>query len=248
MTFFLAALAAGAEEPVPLPSGRFHFEKTIRSDLGYILRFPKEYKPGSGKRWPLVMFLHGVGQRGTNISDLFLHGPPKLAATGMDLPYVLLAPQCAPDQYWQNDVLLALLDRIVAEESIDKDRVYLTGLSMGGYATWYLGMKHPERFAALAPICGGGQVLDVVLADSRSEELKQMPVWAIHGADDSVVPASESEQMVLALRKLGNRSAKLTVYPGVGHDSWTQTYDDPKFFEWMLAQTRSGRFVTPVPK
>ncbi len=233
-----------AAESLPVGSGRFHFEKRIEADLEYLLHVPREYNSDTLRRWPLVLFLHGSGERGSNLQTVTVHGPPKLVRQGRDLPFILLAPQCPADEHWQNEVLLGLIDRIIASHRVDTNRVYLTGLSMGGYGTWYLGMKHPERFAALAPICGGGQVLDVLLADNRKSELQRMPVWAFHGLKDTVVPVSESEQMIAALKKLGNPDPRLTLYPDAGHDSWMATYDNPDFFTWLLAQTREGRFLT----
>ncbi|KAB2655236.1 MAG: phospholipase [Verrucomicrobia bacterium] len=240
----LSTVAGLAAEPGPAEAGHFHFEKKTAVDLPYLLQLPKAYQSDSARRWPLVVFLHGSGQRGDDLAGVTLFGPPKLAKEGRDFPFVILSPQCARNQHWQNDVLLGLIDRVVASRNIDTNRIYLTGLSMGGYGTWYLGMKHPGRFAALSPVCGGGRVLDVVLADDREAELKKMPVWAFHGAKDTLIPPSETEQMVGALRRIGNTSVKHTVYRGVGHESWLLAYDDPEFYEWLLAQTREGRFST----
>jgi predicted peptidase len=240
----LAVIAVFAVEIRHEPMRRFHFEKRVESEVPYLLQVPKGYKADPAKRWPLVVFLHGSGERGNDLQTLSRCGPPKRVAAGREFPFVLLSPQCPENQHWQNDVLLALLDQVVATEMIDTNRIYLTGLSMGGYGTWYLGLKHPERFAALAPVCGGGQVLDVVFADQRAAELTRMPVWAFHGAMDTVVPPSESEQMVGALRRIGNPMVRHTVCPDAGHDSWTATYDDPAFYEWLLSQTRENRFAT----
>ncbi len=226
----------------------FTFTQTVSATYSYLKYLPKDYAAGSGQKWPLVLFLHGAGERGTDPSRVAFHGPPKLVAKGKDLPFVLVSPQCPPNQRWNDAALLALLDHVVASHAIDTNRVCLTGLSMGGYGTWSLGTRNPERFAALAPICGGGRVIDVLLADDRARELKAMPVWAFHGDADNVVPLSESRAMVEGLQRLGNKGANLTVYPGVGHDSWTRTYDDPEFMKWLLAQTREGRFGTRKAK
>jgi predicted peptidase len=136
-------------------------------------------------------------------------------------------------------VLLALLDNITAKYAVDTKRVYLTGLSMGGYGTWDLGLAYPERFAAIVPICGGGQVITVLLAsDAKGQALKTLGVWAFHGGKDPVVPLEESQRMVDALKKAGVPDVKLTVYPEAQHDSWTETYKNPALYEWLLKHER----------
>jgi predicted peptidase len=135
---------------------------------------------------------------------------------------------------------LALLDDLTVKHKVDQSRVYLTGISMGGYGTWSLGLRHPKRFAAIAPICGGGDILPILLpARQNSGALKRLPVWAFHGARDELVPLSESERMVNALRRIGNQNVKLTVYPDAGHDSWTETYNNAEFYDWLLQQRKS---------
>jgi predicted peptidase len=129
-------------------------------------------------------------------------------------------------------MLINLLDDVVAKCSVDKERIYLTGLSMGGYGAWALASAYPERFAAITPICGGGRGF-------MADKLKDVPVWAFHGAKDNVVPLKESEEMVNAVKNRGG-DAKLTVYPEAGHDSWTETYNNPQLYEWFL-QHRKNR-------
>jgi predicted peptidase len=131
---------------------------------------------------------------------------------------------------WNPDALNALLDEVVAQYKVDKKRIYLTGLSMGGYGTWALAGTSPERFAAIVPICGGGDP-----ADAR--RLKDIPTWVFHGAKDSVVPLSRSEEMVKALKEAGS-DVKFTIYPEAEHDSWTETYNNPKLYEWLLQHKR----------
>ena len=124
-----------------------------------------------------------------------------------------------------------LVDEIIKKYEVDTSRIYLTGLSMGGFGTWSLASMHPERFAAIAPICGGGESRRV------ARSLKNMPVWAFHGEKDTVVPAERSKEIVEALKANGG-NVKLTLYPEVGHDSWTRTYDNPKLYEWFLKHSR----------
>ena len=144
---------------------------------------------------------------------------------------MIVAP-LSSDWAWNVEALDALLDEVLKRYRVDLDRVYVTGNSMGGNGTWALAAKCPERFAAIAPICGVGD-------PSSTGRLKGVPTWAFHGADDRVVPPEKSERMILALKKAGG-DARLTVYPGVGHDAWTPTYADPRFFEWLLQHSRSS--------
>ncbi|HTL30524.1 MAG TPA: prolyl oligopeptidase family serine peptidase [Tepidisphaeraceae bacterium] len=197
---------------------------------------PMDAKSGDGHGWPLVLFLHGAGERGDDIEMVKTHGPPKLVAQGMRLPFILVSPQCPKDEWWDPQLLTPLLDEIQRTYKVDPDRVYLTGLSMGGFGTWDMARRHPSRFAAIVPICGGSEPSLVSLFPA----LKMLPVWAFHGADDKTVPPSRSEEMINALHKLGNSQAGLTIYPGVGHDSWTRTYENPHVYEWMLDQKRGG--------
>lgn len=133
---------------------------------------------------------------------------------------------------------MALLDQVTKKLAVDRQRIYLIGLSMGGYGTWSLGLTHPDKFAAIAPICGGGDILPILLPDPKKRAaLKALPVWVFHGAKDELVTLSESERMVNALRKIGN-NAELTVYSEAGHDSWTETYNNQKLYDWFLQHKR----------
>jgi predicted peptidase len=232
------ALPAQAEDTM---NKRQRFEKKITKtiDLGYLLYLPKDYEAQSGKRWPLMLFLHGAGERGANLSLVTKHGPPKLVAQGTNFPFIVVSPQCPAGQRWDNDALLALLDYVIARHKVATNQVYLTGLSMGGFGTWSLASRYPERFAAVAPICGGGEVIDVKLASrSKAEALKTLGVWAFHGAKDPVVALEESQRMVAAFKKAGCAEVELNVYPEAGHDSWTEAYNTPKLFEWFLKHSR----------
>jgi hypothetical protein len=202
----------------------------------YLLFLPAGYGADSAKRWPFILFLHGAGERGSDLQRVARHGPPKIAAADASFPFILVSPQCPEGKIWSNDLLLALLEEIECKYAVDAHRVYLTGLSMGGFGTWSLGLSHPERFAAIAPICGGGEWITPLLADKAS--LVSLPIWAFHGAKDPVVPVGESERMVGMLKKKGVREVKLTVYPEAQHDSWTQTYSNPALFEWFLQHSR----------
>jgi len=198
----------------------------------YLLYLPRDYGKDK-RRWPLMLFLHGAGERGDDLEKVKRHGPPKLVAAGREFPFIIVSPQCPEDEVWSNDVLIALLDYMVEDYQVDEDRVYLTGLSMGGYGSWNLACTHPERFAAVVPICGGGFSLAV-------HKMKRIPVWVFHGAKDDVVPVEESRRMVRALQNCGG-NVKLTIYPDAKHNSWTPTYENPKLYEWLLKQRRKAR-------
>jgi len=178
-----------------------------------------------------MIFLHGAGERGTDINLVKKHGPPKLADQKKDFPFIIVSPQCPSGQWWDAEAVNVLVDEIIAEHAVDPTRVYLTGLSMGGYGTWDLACRHPERFAAIAPICGGG------IPFLAFDNLKKMPTWAFHGAKDQTVPLSESERMVEALKNAG-AEVKFTVYPDAGHDSWSQAYGDPELYRWLLSHRK----------
>jgi predicted peptidase len=215
-------------------------EKSL--ELQYLLFLPQTYKEDQAKKWPLMLFLHGAGERGSDIAKVTVHGPPKLVKERSDFPFLLVSPQCPAGQTWSDEALLGLLDEVIQEYRVDKSRVYLTGLSMGGYGTWSLGLRNPDRFAAIAPICGGGDFLPILLPPPGKESfLKRLPVWVFHGGKDDVVPLTESERMVTALKKIGNETVKLTVYPEAGHDSWTETYNNQELYDWFLQHKISAK-------
>jgi len=211
--------------------------KTV--EIRYQLHLPEGYDSKAGKKWPTILFLHGAGERGDDIEKVTVHGPPMIVKNKSEFPFIVISPQCPAGERWQPEQLIALLDRVSREHAVDRRRVYLTGLSMGGYGSWELGVRHHDRFAAIAPICGGGTTIEIRLARRvKDHPLKSLPVWAFHGAKDSVVPLIESERMVDAFKAIGNESARLTVYPEANHNSWTETYDNPKLYEWFLSHSK----------
>jgi len=214
-------------------------KKTRMIQLDYLLFLPKGYEAKSEKRWPLILFLHGAGERGTNVWKVATHGPPKNVTSNPDFPFIVVSPQCPEGEIWSNDALLALLDEITLKHAVDTSRIYLTGLSMGGYGTWRLGLTHPEKFAAIVPICGGGELITVLVANGqKAKALKTLGVWVFHGGKDPVVPLEESQRMVELVKKAGVRDVKLKIYPEAGHDSWTETYKDPELYDWLLKHER----------
>jgi len=203
----------------------------MEGSLKYLLYVPDAYNRTPTK-WPLVLFLHGAGERGDDLELVKKHGPPKLIAQGREFPAIIVSPQCPKEAWWPDHVaaLEALLDEIVARYRVDEDRIYVTGLSMGGFGTWALAFDQPQRFAALGVICGRGDPAKAAL-------LEHVPIWVFHGAKDQTVPLKDSQDMVEALQAAGG-SPKFTVYPDAGHDSWTRTYEGPAFWEWLFAQRR----------
>ena len=210
---------------------------TRTNQLRYLLYLPADYTANAAPKWPLVLFLHGAGERGADLQKVAVHGPPKLVAQGRQFPFILVSPQCPAGQVWDESALVGLIDSIQSRYRVDPTRVYVTGLSMGGYGTWLLAQKHPGRFAAVAPVCGGGDRIRSLLP-SQVESLKTLGVWAFHGAKDNVVPLSESERMVEAFKRIGVQDIQLTVYPEANHDSWTVTYENPALYEWLLKHHR----------
>jgi predicted peptidase len=203
-----------------------------------------------GKKYPLVVFLHGAGERGTDNELQLLYLPKLMAADAMreKFPCYFLAPQCRVGKQWvdvpwgdkkstpmseeatdQLKTVVQMIDLTLKESPIDTDRIYLTGLSMGGYGAWELAARQPKRFAALAPICGGGD-------ENQASKLK-MPVWAFHGDNDGAVPVQRSQSMIAAIKKHGSKTVRYSELPGVGHNSWNTAYADKSgLMEWMFEQ------------
>ncbi len=197
----------------------------------YLRYLPPEYAQSRG-RWPLILFLHGAGERGSDPYLPAIYGPPMQVMYGLSLPFILVAPQCPLNERWSPASLAALLDQVERECAVDPDRIILTGVSMGGGGTWTLAMAQPERFAAIAPVCGFGD-------PSRAATIAQLPAWVFHGARDEVVPLSRSQEMVEALERAGGH-VRFTIYPEAGHDSWTPAYGEPDLYPWFLEQRRSN--------
>lgn len=206
---------------------------TVQKEYRYLRYLPPGYATDPERRWPMVLFLHGAGERGDDIEMIRRHGLPKMIAQGKNFPCVVVSPQCPVGEWWNVVMLDALVEKVASEERIDRDRIYVTGLSMGGFGTWALAMHNPTRYAALLPICGGGEI-------QRAWSIAPIPAWTFHGDLDPTVPIARSQQMVDALKAAGG-SPRFTVYPGYHHDSWTVTYENPEVMEWLLSQRLSAR-------
>ncbi len=236
-----AALFAGAcastqmSSPVPGQQHPGFFETDVRTTviLDYLIYYPEGFD-SEDREWPLMVFLHGLGERGPDLDKVKIHGPPKLIDEGQQFPFVVLSPQCPARDWWANEAptiaLEKLIDHVLSDPRIDENRVYLTGLSMGGFGTWNLALRNPDVFAAIAPVCGGGD-------PSRAYLIAGLPVWAFHGAKDTVVLPERSEEMIQSIEIAGG-SPRYTVYPEAAHNSWTRTYDNPELYEWFLSHEK----------
>lgn len=204
-------------------------EKFIQ-ETKYLLSLPKGYAEDTTARWPLMIFLHGSGEAGVDIEKVKAHGPPKLIGKGKDFPMIVVSPQSDVSSLWNDEMLYRLLQDIKKRYRVNPDKVYLTGLSMGGFGTFSLAMKYPDEFAAIAPVCGGGD-------SSKAWKLRNMAVWVFHGAKDDVVLPAGSENIVKAGR-VYNKDIRFTLYPDANHNSWDVTYDNDSLYSWLLSKSR----------
>ena len=194
--------------------------------LTYLVRYPNHYK--QGEKYPVLFLLHGAGGRGTDTTVLRENPYFRITDPIEDFPMITIAPLCSENTWFDLfDMLKALLFEIARAEFTDPERIYCMGASMGGYATWQLAMSCPEYFAAIVPICGGGMYWNAA-------RLLNVPVWAFHGAKDTVVLPEESKKMVDAVNRRKG-SAKLTLYPENEHNAWADTYSNPEVFSWLLS-------------
>lgn len=218
---------------------------TKELSLDYWLFLPQSYSAKSDKKWPVIVFLHGSGERGNNLGELErvkVHGPPMMVEKDPNFGFIVVSPQCKANSWWDwsLDELNAMLDKVLADvKNADPDRVYLTGLSMGGLGSFTWVMEYPERFAAVAPICGGGVYqTSEGLSSEKMQQLQNLPFWIFHGEDDHDVSVEQSKQMAAGLKAYGVKDVKLTTYPGVDHNSWTRTYANPELYKWFLQHRR----------
>lgn len=236
LTGALAACATPTRSAMPsLPQAGFTPQSStvqvaFSAPARYWLLMPKAAAAHPAQRWPLLMFLHGSGERGTDLNQVRVHGPWAWLAQQPDTPFIVVAPQADAGGGWNPHVLHALIEQLKATLPVDPDRVLVTGLSMGGFGAWALATEYPDALAAIVPICGFGD-------EDRMERIRHLPVWAFHGDADSAVPVAGHRATIAALRAAGGQP-RYTEYPGVDHNSWTATYNNPALYEWLLAQRR----------
>ncbi len=207
----------------------FSGQLTVSIELPYRVYLPDHYVD-TGEGFPLLLFLHGAGERGSDLTALANTGLPKEIEQGMHLPFVTICPQCPLNEAWDEHKLLALLDTIIADYNIDPTRIYVTGLSMGGRGTWQLANLAGHRFAAILPICPP-------FFWTNPDNFKDLPIWCFHGVMDSVVSVTDSVRMVRLLRTAGCQ-VNFTTYANADHDSWSETYTNPAIYEWLLSHQR----------
>ncbi len=232
----LSLTHARGEEPTAGKQVEQQLTTSTGKSISYLLYLPPGYEAKA--KWPLMLFLHGRGESDGPLSIVAKWGPPRRIEHGEAPPYIVVSPQCprSPESWpqpGQQALLVALLDHITKTFKVDEDRVYLTGLSMGGYGSWRLAADHPERFAAVVPVCGAGNVAD-------APKLKNLPIWVWHGTDDPAVPFQRSVEMVDAIKKAGGTSIRFTSLEGIGHNSWEAAYASPDVYQWLEKQTVSN--------
>lgn len=207
-------------------------QTVVIENLRYYLYYPEGYESDKEKDFGLLLFLHGGGESGDSLGAIKSNGPPKLIAQGKQFPFLILAPQNPNKKKWWNTrAVMQLLDTVVERNRVDKKRIYLTGLSRGGGAAWELAVQYPERFAAMAVVCGMTPVPYASWID------KNMPIWVFHGTEDTSIPVTESREMVSRLKEMGYE-VKFTEYEGVGHDSWVRAYNTEELYRWFTEQKR----------
>ena len=218
-------------------------QRKIKSDiieknnisLDYLFYLPEDYNKDKDKKWPTILFLHGMGERGDDLELVKIHGIPKIVDSKKDFQFIAISPQCPIDFVWRDEEMLialeSLLLKIIKNFRVDKSRLYVTGLSMGGRGTWAIAAYRPDLFAAAAPICGGGD-------PTTASRLTKLPFWVFQGALDEVHFPKESEIMIKSLKNKGGE-VRYTLYPELHHDSWTITYDNSELYKWFLSKSNN---------
>ena len=198
----------------------------------YLLFLPRDYGR-TQKRYPLIMYLHGCSLRGDDVEKVRTLGLPQIIEHDKTFPFIVVSPLCPAGEIWTDtEMLVGILDEVIAKYAVDRKRVYLTGHSMGGRGTWYLAYKHPEKFAAIAPMSGGPNIT------AWANRLKHIPIWAFHGAKDELVPLSQSEELVKAIKAAGG-NAKFTVLPDRDHFI-LDMYENKQLYDWFLQHSKTG--------
>jgi predicted peptidase len=221
------AAIRGVQAPAQL-----NVTRSVTSRGDYLLYLPTDYDRAKPGGWPLLVFLHGAGERGTDLKGPAVHGPPRLIREGKSLPFIVVSPQVEGWDIWSTAWIDALIDDVSRRYGVDPDRIYMTGLSMGGYGAWQYAMERPNTLAALVPVSAGG-------VPSGACGLTHLPIWVFHGAKDDIVPIDRAQQIVDRIKGCKGTNVQLTIYPNAGHDAWTETYANPALYEWLARQRRA---------
>lgn len=221
-----APLRPGQQPQTAVEAGNYEYQLFLPPGAA-------EASKTSKTRWPLLLFLHGSGERGSDIARVKIHGPPKIADRNPNFPFILVSPQLPADADWDIAKLSRLLAKVTRTLPVDQQQVYLTGLSRGAHASWRWAAAEPDRFVAMAAVAGRGD-------PSTACALKDLPVWAFHGDRDDVVTPEGSFGMARAIRACGGRKSRLTIYPDLGHNAWDPAYDDPRLYLWLLSHRRKA--------
>lgn len=212
------------------------FQAKDGGEVPYLLYLPDDFDEQSNTPRPVMLFLHGRGESSGPLSLVAKWGPPQMVERGEKFPFILISPQCPKEDAWssqtQQSRISQLLDSVVDKFKADKDHIYLAGLSMGGSGSWRMAADHPDRFAAVVPICGRGEIAD-------AGKLKNLPIWVFVGDQDRVFQANVD--MVEAIRKAGSQSVRLTTLENIGHNSWSAAFASPDLYAWLEKQTRAKR-------
>jgi antitoxin component YwqK of YwqJK toxin-antitoxin module/predicted esterase len=217
--------------------GKKNLEVISKKSYNYLLYLPVEYEKNLNDPWPLIIYLHGSSLRGDNLEKVKEHGLPRLIEKGKDFPFIIVSPQCPANKTWVTDDWFPdFLEELKSNYRIDLDRIYLTGVGLGGEGVWNLAIKYPETFAAIAPVCGPTGPLTFPV---HARRIKHIPAWVFHGARDLVVPVRESEIMVASLKEYGG-DVTLQVFPEAGHSPFTkEVYSEQLLYDWFLGHKQS---------
>lgn len=235
----LALLVAGAlAQQVPTSAQRLKEAHTWKvrvvheATLSFLIDLPEDYHKERNVKWPVLLFLHGSGESGDDLQAVRRHGPPKEIANGRKFPFIVVSPQCPDGQAgWDAMALGGLMDALERRYHIDRDREYVTGLSMGGYGVYDLIAAFPGRFAAAAPIAGIGNWI-------VARQMAKTPIWATHGDADPAVPFAEDQRTIDAIRRAGG-DVRFDAIKGGGHDVWTDVYKGQELYDWLLSHKKS---------
>ena len=215
------------------------YQVEIRDSEGFnfLLFLPENESEKINDKYPTILFLHGIGELGSDLQVLKREGLPKILDGDKNFPFIVISPQCpsSTEWYYTNEdnvrAMNNMLDDAIKRFPIDTSRIYITGLSMGGIGTWYYSIKMPERFAAMAPVAFRGDGWSCCPA-------KDIPVWAFHGQNDNVIPLSSAQSLVNQFKQCGG-NIEFTVYPSTGHDCWTKTYNNNELYTWFLQHQKT---------